>query len=82
MEYKINGTVMQSLEITLLRAKPSTRVRRMAWMSVRAGHENQRSRRHRQVARAMLSGESLFMTTYTCTAPQASITFTRKAPAK
>ncbi len=83
MEYKINGTVMQSLEITLSQGEAIfTESGGMAWMS--DGLEMKTSGRGgigKSLGR-MLAGESLFLTTYTCTAPQAMITFTTESPGK
>ncbi len=83
MEYKINGTVMQSLEITLTRGEAIfTESGGMAWMS--DGLEMQTGSRGGlgKALGRMLAGESLFLTTYTCTAPQATITFTPESPGK
>ncbi|MCZ7538323.1 MAG: TIGR00266 family protein [Anaerolineae bacterium] len=83
MEYTINGTVMQSLEIRLQRGEAVfTESGGMAWMS--DGIDMKTSGRGgigKSLGR-VLSGESLFMTTYTCAAPQGVITFTPEAPGK
>jgi uncharacterized protein (TIGR00266 family) len=83
MEYKINGTVMQSLEVRLAQGEAIyTEAGGMAWMS--DGIDMQTSGRGgigKSIGR-MLSGESLFMTTYTCRAPQGMITFTPESPGK
>jgi uncharacterized protein (TIGR00266 family) len=80
MEYKINGTVMQSLEVRLAQGESIyTESGGMAWMT--DGIDMQTSGRGgigKSIGR-MLSGESLFMTTYTCRAPQGMITFTPEA---
>jgi uncharacterized protein (TIGR00266 family) len=83
MEYKINGTVMQSLEVTLAQGEAIyTESGGMAWMS--DGIDMKTSGRGgvgKSIGR-MLSGESLFMTTYTCRASQGMITFTPEAIGK
>jgi uncharacterized protein (TIGR00266 family) len=83
MEYKINGTVMQSLEVRLAQGESIyTESGGMAWMT--DGIDMQTSGRGgigKSIGR-MLSGESLFMTTYTCRAPQGMITFTPEAMGK
>ena len=83
MEYTIHGTVMQALEIRLKRDEAIyTESGGMAWMS--DGIDMKTSGRGgigKSLGRA-LSGESLFMTTYTCTAPEGMITFTTESPGK
>jgi uncharacterized protein (TIGR00266 family) len=83
MEYKISGTVMQSLEIRLDQSEAIyTESGGMAWMS--EGIEMKTSGKGglgKAVGR-MLSGESFFMTTYTCRASQGMITFTPEALGK
>ncbi len=83
MRYAISGTVLQSLEVELSQGEAMfTESGGMAWMT--EGIEmntNTRGGLMSGLGRA-LSGESLFMTTYTSTVPQASITFTPEAPGK
>lgn len=83
MEYKITGSVMQSLEVRLNQGEGIyTESGGMAWMS--PGIEMQTSGRGgigKSLGR-MFSGESLFMTTYTCQAPRGMITFTPEALGK
>ncbi len=83
MEYTIHGTVMQALEIRLKRGEAIyTESGGMAWMS--DGIDMKTSGRGgigKSLGRA-LSGESLFMTTYSCTAPEGMITFTTESPGK
>ncbi len=83
MQYEIRGTVMQSLEIILQQGEAVyTESGGMAWMT--EGIDMQTSGRGglgKMLGRA-LSGESLFLTTYSCSAPQASITFTPEGPGK
>ncbi len=81
MEYQIKGSVMPALEMKLQQGEAIyTESGGMAWMS--EGIDMQTSGRGgigKMLGRA-LSGESLFLTTYTCTAPQATIVFTPEAP--
>jgi uncharacterized protein (TIGR00266 family) len=83
MEYKLHGTVMQALEVTLVQGESIyTESGGMAWMT--DGIDMKTSGRGgigRSLGR-VLSGESLFMTTYTCRAPQGMITFTPESPGK
>lgn len=83
MQYKIDGTVLQALEVHLTQGEAMyTESGGMSWMS--DGVEmatNTRGGLMAGLGRA-LAGESLFMTTYTCTAPQAFIVFTPEAPGK
>lgn len=83
MEYTIEGSIMQLLEIQLRQGESIfTESGGMAWMS--EGIEmstNTRGGLLSGLGRA-LSGESLFMTTYTCTAGSARIVFTPEAPGK
>lgn len=83
MEYKLHGSVMQALEIKLTQGESLyTESGGMAWMS--EGIDMQTSGRGglgKSLGR-MLSGESFFLTTYTCRAPQGMITFTPESPGK
>lgn len=83
MQYKIDGTVLQALEVHLTQGEAMfTESGGMSWMS--DGIEmatNTRGGLMAGLGRA-LAGESLFMTTYTCTAPQAFMVFTPEAPGK
>jgi uncharacterized protein (TIGR00266 family) len=83
MEYKLHGTVMQALEVTLTQGESIyTESGGMAWMT--DGIDMKTSGRGgigKSLGR-VLSGESLFMTTYTCRAPQGMITFTPESPGK
>ncbi len=83
MEYQITGTVMQSLEVRLSQGEAIfTESGGMSWMT--EGVEMKTSGRGGlgAVLGRALAGESLFLTTYTCTAPQAMITFAPEAPGK
>ncbi|NDJ86803.1 MAG: TIGR00266 family protein [Chloroflexi bacterium] len=83
MKYEIKGTIMESLEIQLQQGEAVyTESGGMAWMT--DGIDMKTSGRGglgKMLGRA-LSGESLFMTTYTCSAPQAMITFAPEGPGK
>ncbi|MCE5208369.1 MAG: TIGR00266 family protein [Chloroflexi bacterium] len=83
MEYKIEGTVLQLLEVQLLQGESVyTESGGMSWMSDGVGMKtNTRGGLMSGLGRA-LAGESLFMTTYTCEAPNARIVFTPEAPGK
>lgn len=83
MEYKITGSVMESVDIHLKRGEAVyTESGGMAWMrgsikmdtTTRGGVMSGLGR--------MLSGESLFLTTYTCESPDGLITFTPEVPGK
>jgi len=83
MDYRIEGSVMQFLEVQMKQGEAIyTESGGMAWMS--EGIEmttNTHGGLLSGLGRA-LSGESLFMTTYTCSAPQGLIAFTPEAPGK
>jgi len=83
MEYKITGSVMESVDIHLKKGEAIyTESGGMAWMrgvidmdtTTRGGMMSGLGR--------MLSGESLFLTTYTCESNDGLITFTPEAPGK
>jgi uncharacterized protein (TIGR00266 family) len=81
MEYEIKGTDMPMLEIQIRQGEAIyTESGGMAWMS--EGIDMQTSGRGglgKMLGRA-LAGESLFLTTYTCQAAQATIVFTPEFP--
>lgn len=83
MEYKIQGTVMQTLEVRLEQNESVyTESGGMAWMQ--GNIEMDTSTRGGVMAglgRA-LAGESLFMTTYTCKGAKGMVVFTPEAPGK
>lgn len=83
MRYAISGTVLQALEVELSQGEAMfTESGGMAWMTDGIEMEtNTRGGLMAGLGRA-LSGESLFMTTYTCTTAKANITFTPEAPGK
>jgi uncharacterized protein (TIGR00266 family) len=81
MEYKIEGTTMPSLEVRLQRGEAMyTESGGMAWMTDGIRMETSgRGGIGKMLGRA-LSGESLFLTTYTCENERAMIVFTMEAP--
>ena len=81
MQYTIHGTVMQTLEVELTQGESIfTESGGMAWMTGDVEMStNTRGGLMKGLARS-LSGESLFLTTYTCQGPGALITFTPEAP--
>ncbi len=83
MRYAISGTVLQSLEVELSQGESIfTESGGMSWMTDGIEMDtNTRGGLMSGLGRA-LAGESLFMTTYTCTTPTAMITFTPEAPGK
>ena len=83
MRYAIAGTVLQSLEIELTQGELIfTESGGMSWMTDGIDMEtNTKGGLMSGLGRA-LAGESLFMTTYTCSTPTAMITFTPEAPGK
>jgi uncharacterized protein (TIGR00266 family) len=83
MEYKIHGTVMQALEVTLAQGESIyTESGGMAWMSDGIDMKTSGKGGLGKALGRVLSGESLFLTTYTCQAPQGMITFTPESPGK
>lgn len=83
MEYKIHGTVMQTLDIQLRQGESIyTESGGMAWMS---GDIEMRTNTKGGLLKGLgrtLAGESLFMTTYTCQSDWGLVTFTPEAPGK
>jgi len=83
MRYEIHGTVMQSVDVYLSRGEAVfTEAGGMAWM---AGAIEMKTDTRGGVLAGLgrkLAGESLFMTTYTCTAPQGIIAFANEFPGK
>ncbi len=83
MEYQIHGTVMQALEIKLTQGESIyTESGGMAWMT---DGIDMSTGTHGGIGKAlgrMFSGESFFLTTYMCQAPQGMITFTPESPGK
>lgn len=83
MEYTITGTVMQTVQITLNQGEGVyTEAGGMSWMTANIDmHSGMKGGLMGGLTR-MLSGESLFMTDYTCTSGQGYITFTTETPGK
>ena len=83
MEYKIHGTVMQTLDVQLQQGESIyTESGGMAWMSGKiAMNTNTKGGVMAGLGRA-LAGESLFMTTYTCQSPKGLVVFTPEFPGK
>jgi uncharacterized protein (TIGR00266 family) len=81
MEYQIRGTVMQSVEVSLQQGESIyTEAGGMAWMSDNIGMDTNMKGGMMGALKRAVSGESLFMTTYTCEAPGGFVTFTLEAP--
>jgi uncharacterized protein (TIGR00266 family) len=83
MRYEIQGENMQSIEVHLEQGESVyTEAGGMAWMKGDIGMEtNTRGGLMAGLGRA-LAGESLFLTTYSCNGPEATIVFTPEAPGK
>ncbi len=83
MKYQINGTLMESVDIHLKKGESVfTESGGMAWMRGAIEMDtNTRGGLGAGIGR-MLAGESLFLTTYTCTSPDGLITFTPEIPGK
>ena len=83
MQYKIYGTTMQMVEAYLNSGESIyTESGGMAWMKGEIEMTtNTKGGLMAGLGRA-LSGESLFMTTYTCRSPQGMVVFTPEAPGK
>lgn len=81
MKYEIHGTTLQTLDITLSQGESVfTESGGMAWMTGDIEmNTDTRGGLMKGLARS-LSGESLFLTTYTCQGPGGLITFTPEAP--
>ncbi len=83
MEYKTHGTVMQSLDIHLKRGESIyTESGGMAWMLGNFSMETSTRGGVLSGLGRALSGESLFMTTYTCQSSDGLIVFTPEVPGK
>ncbi len=83
MQYKISGTIMETVDIHLKSGESIySESGGMAWM--RGSFEMDTSTRGGLGAGIgrMLAGESLFLTTYTCKSPDGLITFTPEFPGK
>jgi uncharacterized protein (TIGR00266 family) len=83
MEYKLHGTVMQTLDIQLRKGESIyTESGGMAWMQGDISMETDTKGGVLGGLGRALAGESLFMTTYTCQGPNALIAFTPEVPGK
>jgi uncharacterized protein (TIGR00266 family) len=83
MQYKISGTIMESVDIHLKQGESVyTESGGMAWM--RGSFDMDTSTKGGLGAGIgrMLAGESLFLTTYTCKSQDGLITFTPEVPGK
>ncbi len=83
MEYQISGTVMESVDIHLKKGEAVyTESGGMAWMRGSIDMDTTTRGGVMSGLGRMLSGESLFLTTYTCKSPDGLITFTPEIPGK
>ena len=83
MEYIIHGTVMQTLDVQLRKGEAIyTESGGMAWMRGDISMETSTRGGIMAGVGRMLSGESLFMTTYTCQSSEGLIVFTPEVPGK
>ena len=83
MEYKIHGTVMQTLDVQLRKGEAIyTESGGMAWMRGDISMETSTRGGIMAGVGRMLSGESLFMTTYTCQSSEGLVVFTPEVPGK
>lgn len=83
MEYKITGSVMESVDIHLKKGEAIyTESGGMAWMRGTIDMDTTTRGGMMSGLGRMLSGESLFLTTYTCESNDGLITFTPEAPGK
>ncbi|MCI0395719.1 MAG: TIGR00266 family protein [Chloroflexi bacterium] len=81
MRYEIHGTTLQTLDIYLNQGESVfTESGGMAWMVGNIDMNTSTRGGLLQGLGRSLAGESLFLTTYTCSGPQAMITFTPEAP--
>ncbi len=81
MQYKIEGTTMPSLDITLRPGEAIfTEKGGMAWMRGDVSMETSSKGGVLKGLGRRLAGESFFMTTYSCNSGEAMITFTPEAP--
>lgn len=83
MDYQINGTVMQSVQITLeQREQVYTEAGGMAWMTANIDMDTNMKGGLMGALKRKVSGESLFMTDYTCSSGTGFVTFTLEVPGK
>ena len=80
MEYEVKGTSMPSLQLKLRQGEAVyTESGGMAWMSDSFDMQTEGGGLGKMLGRA-LAGESLFLTTYTCTGSSGMIVFTPESP--
>ncbi|MEA3229632.1 MAG: TIGR00266 family protein [archaeon] len=83
MDYKIRGTVLQVVDIQLAQNESVyTEKGGMSWMGPEIRMKTNTKGGLTKGLGRMLSGESLFMTTYTCEAGSGSISFSSEFPGK
>jgi len=83
MEYKIHGTVMQTLDVQLRKGEAIyTESGGMAWMRGDISMETSTRGGIMAGVGRMLSGDSLFMTNYTCQSSEGLVVFTPEVPGK
>lgn len=83
MEYSIRGTVMQSVEITLQQGESVfTEAGGMSWMTANIDMDTNMKGGLMGALKRAVSGESLFMTDYTCNSGTGFVTFTPEVPGK
>ena len=83
MEYKIHGTVMQTLDVHLAQGESVyTESGGMAWMGGDIHMKTDTKGGLMAGLGRKLAGESFFMTTYTCRSQRGFVTFTPEAPGK
>ncbi|MGC9317279.1 MAG: TIGR00266 family protein [Armatimonadota bacterium] len=83
MEYTIRGTVMQSVEVSLTGGEAVyTEAGGMAWMSENVSMATNMKGGMMGALKRAVSGESLFLTTYSCSAGSGFVTFTLESPGK
>ncbi|HCA46144.1 MAG TPA: TIGR00266 family protein [Armatimonadetes bacterium] len=83
MEYVIRGTVMQSVEVTLQQGEGVfTEAGGMSWMTANITMDTNMKGGLMGALKRAASGESLFMTDYTCASGTGFVTFTPEVPGK
>jgi uncharacterized protein (TIGR00266 family) len=83
MEYKIHGTVMQTLDVHLRKGETIyTESGGMAWMKGDIAMSTGARGGVMAGLGRMLAGESLFLTSYTCKGNEALVVFTPEVPGK
>ena len=81
MEYKVHGSTMQTLDVTMSQGESVyTESGGMAWMGGNIAMETNTKGGFMAGLGRKLAGESFFMTTYTCQSSRGFVTFTPEAP--